>query len=66
MDPKDADGMEKSVDPDQTLTYQKISKKSLCISFRLRVPDMKIFKLANIIDLDQAAHHEPPQLDLHS
>ena len=31
----------------------------------LYVPETKIAELANSIDLDEAAHHEPPHLDLH-
>ena len=32
----------------------------------LKVPDMKIAKLANSVDPDEAAHNELPHLALHS
>ena len=34
-------------------------------SLNLLLPEMKIAKFANSIDLDEVAHYEPPHLDLH-
>ena len=30
-----------------------------------QLPEMKIAEIANSVDLDEVAHHEPPHLDLH-
>ena len=34
-------------------------------SLTLQVPDSKIAEIANSVDLDEAAHNEPPHLNLH-
>ena len=35
------------------------------IALTLEVPETKIPKFANCVDLDEVAHNEPPHLDLH-
>ena len=35
-------------------------------SLTLKVPEMKIAEFENSVDPDEAAHTEPPHLDLHS
>ena len=33
--------------------------------FTLKAPKLKVIEFANHVDLDEAAHDEPPHLDLH-
>ena len=38
----------------------------ISVLFTLKVPETKIAEIANSVDLDEVAHHEPPHLVLHS
>ena len=47
---------------------QAMSMSSLgqeCVYELLLLPETKIAKFANRVDLDEVAHDEPPHLDLH-
>ena len=48
-----------------TKKKQKKKKKTACAALNLLVPVTKIAEFANSHDLDEVAHNEPPQLDLH-